>query len=409
MEIVKLKMKRSYKFMLLFISFFITFLIVLGFVYKKDGNKFNDEFDIEVKNNLSVNYVDGRKVNVTNEKDIRLSVTNDSLDSNYFVISFSDIKGSGQYKVMQDENEVVSGKITSSQETIIDNFIIEGESTKNYVIHFTSDDNELSLMIDVLNQTGLRVTFADIILKNNEVKNNPITKLVDEAALENEGLIKSVDNLGTSYYFRGNVLNNYVLFENMLWRIVRINGDNSVRIVLNSTLEDKSNFYSNIDEEKNYETSKVNTFLNSWFNSKITNKDYISNSEYCNDFDQNVDSNYTRLFVDKIPTLNCLGNTINSKVGLLTLDEVILAGASNKSNNNKYYLYNEDNKTDWYTLNYAKGKKNTVNVYVIGEEGNIKDDVAGNLYRGIRPVVNISKNATVTGEGTIQNPYEIKN
>ena len=40
------------------------------------------------------------------------------------------------------------------------------------------------------------------------------------------------DDYGTSYYYRGGVENNYVTFANMCWRIVRIAGDGSVKLVL---------------------------------------------------------------------------------------------------------------------------------------------------------------------------------
>ena len=45
-------------------------------------------------------------------------------------------------------------------------------------------------------------------------------------------LASSEDDYGTSYYFRGIVRNNYVQFANKCWRIVRITGNNSVKLVL---------------------------------------------------------------------------------------------------------------------------------------------------------------------------------
>ncbi len=41
---------------------------------------------------------------------------------------------------------------------------------------------------------------------------------------------------GTSYYFRGEAKNNYVQFANKIWRIVRINGDGSIRLVLDGDI-----------------------------------------------------------------------------------------------------------------------------------------------------------------------------
>ena len=49
---------------------------------------------------------------------------------------------------------------------------------------------------------------------------------------ENERVLNTIpDDYGTSYYYRGNVLDNYVSFAGFTWRIVRINGDGSVRLI----------------------------------------------------------------------------------------------------------------------------------------------------------------------------------
>ena len=39
------------------------------------------------------------------------------------------------------------------------------------------------------------------------------------------------DDYGTSYYYRGNVDNNYVKFAGYYWRILRVNGDGSIRMI----------------------------------------------------------------------------------------------------------------------------------------------------------------------------------
>ena len=50
-----------------------------------------------------------------------------------------------------------------------------------------------------------------------------------------EALLASTpDDYGTSYYFRGTVKNNYVDFANKCWRIVRVGGDGSVKLILHN-------------------------------------------------------------------------------------------------------------------------------------------------------------------------------
>lgn len=53
-------------------------------------------------------------------------------------------------------------------------------------------------------------------------------------ATANEGVRTTSDNYGTSYYYRGNITNNYVEFANMCWRILRVTGNGDIKIVLHN-------------------------------------------------------------------------------------------------------------------------------------------------------------------------------
>ena len=48
-------------------------------------------------------------------------------------------------------------------------------------------------------------------------------------------LCKAKDAYGDSFYYRGNVTNNYVKFAGFYWRIIRINGDGTVRVIYDGT------------------------------------------------------------------------------------------------------------------------------------------------------------------------------
>ena len=54
-------------------------------------------------------------------------------------------------------------------------------------------------------------------------------------ATTDEGVFAMEDDYGTSYYYRGAVENNYVKFGDFYWRIIRINGDSSVRMIYDGT------------------------------------------------------------------------------------------------------------------------------------------------------------------------------
>ena len=60
----------------------------------------------------------------------------------------------------------------------------------------------------------------------------------DEETCESheKGIFETTDANGTSYYYRGSVENNYVYFANRYWRIIRINGDGTIRIIYDGTV-----------------------------------------------------------------------------------------------------------------------------------------------------------------------------
>lgn len=53
----------------------------------------------------------------------------------------------------------------------------------------------------------------------------------NDTATSHEGMFAIPDDYGTSYFFRGAVDNNWVKFAGYYWRIIRINGDGSVRMI----------------------------------------------------------------------------------------------------------------------------------------------------------------------------------
>ena len=70
-------------------------------------------------------------------------------------------------------------------------------------------------------------------IKNNNTVTTSTTTPGAEISSSTEALLASTeDDYGTSYYFRGAVTNNYVEYANMCWRIVRITGDGSIKLVL---------------------------------------------------------------------------------------------------------------------------------------------------------------------------------
>ena len=72
-------------------------------------------------------------------------------------------------------------------------------------------------------------------LRDSNTLKTPITTPGTAISTADEALLASAeDDNGTSYYFRGAVTNNYVEFANKCWRIVRVGGDGSVKLILHN-------------------------------------------------------------------------------------------------------------------------------------------------------------------------------
>ena len=80
---------------------------------------------------------------------------------------------------------------------------------------------------------AMNVTDEQKELGYAEFRIKPLTKVAQEANAENEKTLSVTnDDSGLSYYYRGDVINNYINFANMCWRIVRIEGDGSIKLIL---------------------------------------------------------------------------------------------------------------------------------------------------------------------------------
>ena len=93
-------------------------------------------------------------------------------------------------------------------------------------------------------ESALNVTDQQKSEKYAEFMLTPLSNPGHRGNLDDESILSvTQDDLGLSYYFRGDVANNYVDFAGMCWRIVRIEGDGSVKIIL----EDKDSTCSTSD------------------------------------------------------------------------------------------------------------------------------------------------------------------
>lgn len=409
--LVKLKMKGIYKLFLYFISLLIFISIGIGVIYLSFDKLYSKESDIEVNGAISINYLSGKTFKIHGNSDVKFTVTNSDDKPSYYTIKILNVRGNGTYKLYNNDELITEGEFKSTDEQYLIDISIDEKSTENFIIKLASiDEEDISGTISIRVQDSKIETFADLIIKDNSYGTSSLTKVGSEVAIEDEGLIKDSDDLGVTYYFRGNVNNNYVIFDDLTWRIMRINGDGTVRLILDGLTSTVASYYSDEFKNFNYENSEINKFLENWYQDNIKSKDLIANTKYCSDIlrdDEDIFNSYSRIMVNYIPTFNCLGKVVSNHIGLPTIDEVVLAGASSSDLNQNYYLYNKNIDNVWYTMSGAKGSEEYINMFMINPNGSINTITNGNLYRGIRPVINLVKNIEMQGKGTIEEPYKI--
>ena len=98
----------------------------------------------------------------------------------------------------------------------------------------TIPDNKTYTLDEIKNLFGNNTKVSLPIKSTNTLTlPDPPTKPAEEISTSTENVIaQTEDDYGTSYYYRGNITNNYVNFAGMCWRAVRIAGDGSIKLIL---------------------------------------------------------------------------------------------------------------------------------------------------------------------------------
>ena len=321
-------------------------------------------------------------------------------------------------------------------------------------------------------------------LRDNNTLKTPITTPGAAVSTADEALLASAeDDYGTSYYFRGAVTNNYVEFANKCWRIVRVSGDGSVKLILHNDNTTKvanpcdaannsasaafarysgekytSKFNTNYDDNAyvgfkygtvgasdyasahaNTNNSTILTNLETWYTNNLkTYADTIADTVWCNDKTNVTDTSYdpwgwtpngygygknvtyygaTQRLISTNgrtggtgPSLKCNSglSKINSKVGLITADELAYAGYAAALKNTTTYLQENATDTDWLSL--SPSVFFSVYAFVWSVNGGSGDfgNYSVNSDGGVRPAISLIISTTISGgTGTSEDPYVV--
>ena len=407
-------MRARFKSALGFIMMLLIIAIVLFafyFVYKKMRSS---DGDIKITGDLSINFHNGKKIKIDKEFKTKITVINNGNEDIYYYIEFINPKNASGVTYTLTDNALinVSDELPKHNEIISSYILIKKGEIHDYELTFkNTSDNVASVELDCEQEALNNNTFAETILKNNEIKSESKTVVGKEIATEDEGLIKTVDDYGTTYYFRGNVQNNNVSINNLNFKIVRINGDGSVRLALASDTGELKK-YVDSNDKYGYKDSVIKAYLDSWIDINLGDyTSFLATQKYCNDvlLNENIFYAYTRVVEDYIPSFICLSDKVSSKVALLTVDEVLFAGASSNEENTSYYLYNDSIETDSFLMSSSKLSNGIYYPFALSKNGKVLSDVSGSFLRSVRPVITIIKTALVEGDGTSANPYKLIN
>ena len=286
-----------------------------------------------------------------------------------------------------------------------------------------------------------------------------------ESDKSDKGLYALSDDYGTSYYYRGSVKNNYVQFAGYYWRIVRINGDGSIRLLYAGETPDATGqnlgiglskyndfvnkplyvgyMYGNPDgttlDEVNANTndSIMKTYLENWYSKNLSEySEFIADSGFCNDrtlasYSWNgdgINTNTTTSYASSerydtyTPSLACpsikrdlftvsseIGNQSSMyPIGLITSDELNLAGYVSDYLNPLSYVsssYSYWSLTPGFFLEKSNSSTEAYSYYP--GYANFYGSANSNFL--VRPVINLNANVEIeSGIGTQNEPYLVK-
>ena len=301
-------------------------------------------------------------------------------------------------------------------------------------------------------------TLAKLQSLNPSITVNSSTPNFASSATSDEGLFAAEDDYGTSYYWRGAATTNYIKFGDWYWRIIRINGDDSLRLFYDGTspgakqylrtrsfnpyssnayvgyMTGRVNVSTYADTHANNGDSNAKAVIDEWYVNNIKNQSfetYIADNIFCGDrtpasgtgigTTTTTYKGYDRLHNNKTPSLKCnqkndrftVSDTTNGNgaltyaAGLITADEIVMAGAVQGTTNRYIYL---NHGYDYWTMTpsgYYSSSDNSPYANVeYSNDGTIYRSTT-NEVRHVVPVINIKSSAltNLTGSGTQSDPF----
>ena len=326
-----------------------------------------------------------------------------------------------KYSVKNVESGVVTTGSDPYKNLKLRGTIANVGDSANYEIKMWISKDAINSDIYVSNGSGgyLEDSNGNYLTKDfcSKIKLDVDTEKTLATAIMEQGVVTSGDGLYVStatndgrptYYYRGNVTNNCVSFANQTWRIVRINEDGTIRLLMQDGINDNTGYafnpnYQDVKDSYYSETDANNGAkkrLNDWYDINLKDYDsHIATSTYCEELkrisnDQCTTGNvvlgsYVSDFTCKTDA-NGYGLITNQKIGLITMSELEQAGGVAFGNNNVYYK----NGNLFWTMSSTGYCFGFASAWLASLEFDIQTDAGTNSYT-MRPVINLVSSVTL--------------
>ena len=408
---------------------------------------------------------------VNDEKDETIEIVYENSLLNFNGLGNKGTKCTAYFDLIPDsENPVINAINSSGDDTSITITIDATDNIGIYYYYYKLDNGEEiqseeasytfdGLVKDSVHTITVRVEDAagNVTSDSKEVTVGLTAKDVILAASKPQGQTTDWTSNGTgiTYYYEGdtNEVNNWVQFAGFWWRIIRINGDGTIRMIYQGTSANTTGrgtqigesffnssynnnmyvgyMYTSGQRQGTGSSSAIKGVLDQWYSvtSGLTAySDYIDgNAGFCGD--RRVSSGngigtsvtnyqpYTRIS-NSSPSLSCedadiytttdssTGNkSLTYPIGLISADEAMFAGIpiwNNSSPSN--YLCTEEY---YWTMSPSFFEGISAYVFNIDSSGSLVDNYYVNRTHRVRPVINLRADVSLTGSGTISDPFKV--
>ena len=385
----------------------------------------------------------GYKIDGENPTVTIASETVDKTSISITVNGSDSYSGITEYKFSSDNG--------SSYETIN-----SSDSSYTYTFNNLESGTDYSIKVQVIDEAG---NIGEISKEISTESDREAANYILASANRPTGQTTDWTNngQGVTYYYTGANPNNWVQFGEFWWRIIRINGDGSIRMIYQGTSANttgtgtqigtrafNSSYNNNMYVGFKYTSGQVHgtgtnstilgasssSSLNTWYQNNLADEaEYIDgNAGFCGDRTPSTSGSssngsggtgttatyygaYIRLDSNNNPSLQCsdsrdiytttdssTGNkSLTYPIGLLTADEYVLAGSGNS------YL---DVGINYWTMSPCRFDGSDARVFDVNWFGGLDSSSVTSAY-GVRPVINLKSAIAISGSGTTGDPYTL--